>query len=366
MKGKLFTAGPVNPIKPGVLFNDSVYMRTDDFRKFTSKLADKVLDLFYHNASNDYRFRRVAFVACSGTGVMQMAVENADPDNALVISNGHFGDRFIDILDCYCKRVNVLKPKNGYNVTYQELYDYYRDNRHYPDVVFATYCESSTGQLLQDIDKMVELVHEHDGLFVLDAVSGAVVNNLDLYDTNVDVVITTSQKGFGVDPGLSMILYNTKMITRSNQSKIKSYYFDLLEYDSDMYRGSTPFTPPVSLMHQLDNSLNYLLNCKNFISTCSAVTKYLREEMKRLGFRITTDEHTLGNCITEFYIPTEVSLTSEEITEALINGGYYIVPDSDDPTKIRVGNFSKSIEEVDEFISCMEAIISRDKCNHRY
>lgn len=348
---KLFTAGPVREIR-SVLKAEargSAYMRTDDFRNYTKALCTKLQAVL--ETQNP-----VLLVACSGTGVMEMAVVNTHPQMALVIGNGHFAHRWAEILDSHGFPYHVCADD-----TYTGVEEYYRhDGSKYTyDVVFGTFCESSTGRLLSEIPKISERIHRNKGIFVLDAVSGLVVNPLKTDEWGVDMVISCAQKGFGVAPGLSIISPSDRALALCRQRPCTSYYFDIARYVEDYQRGSTPYTPPVSLMHALDKSCDFILRQGGkYIQTCAKRTGELREQMKGLGFSITDEAH-LGNCITEFSVPDawhKAGISCDAIVSRLRVMGYETVPK--DQKSFRVGNYNIfRAEEIRDFVSAVRTVL---------
>lgn len=352
MEKNLFTAGPTNSIHSDRVA-DSVYMRTDDFRVFTKSLVNSLGYLI--DAPN------VVLVSSSGTGVMQMAVDNFlyGDRNALILGDGRFSIRWKDIIDKKFtdKEVTILSPSKDNLPTLDEVEEFYESSDKKYDVVFMTLCESSTGELQQSIKEITKVVHQNGGMVVLDAISGLMVNPFSMHDTRVDVVVSTTSKGFNVAPGLSMIAYTDEALRDANSS---SYYFDLKLYDKEIKRGSTPFTPPVTIMRDLDLSVDdYLENSKDKIMNNIQCTKRIRDKMKSLGYMITVDESKLGNCITQFMIKDVLSIDSYTLCSILRARGYEIVPDGE--FFIRIGNYNKTYEEIVEFLNEIEFITIKYK-----
>ena len=286
----LFTAGPTERIKSvtSAEGSPSIYMRTDDFREFTKSLESKVKSILNTDK------HKVLFVSSSGTGVMDMAVNSMRPNKALVVGKGTFSSRWKNILDSYGIDNDVIEDYDKYNI-YEKL----RNSTTPYDVVFFTLFETSEcylDSLINDKVFINTITKEFNCYTVVDSISGAVVNYLN--SEIHDVVITSSQKGFGVSPGLSLFLINERAEDRyyaDTKFKEVGLYFRLEYYLENNTRGSTPWTPPTSLMYALDKSCNNILSYSNYPNYCYKFTEYLFSRLKEEG--LVTYDNFSGNCV---------------------------------------------------------------------
>ena len=86
---------------------------------------------------------------------------------------------------------------------------------------------------------------------------------VEMDEWDVDVIITGSQKGLMLPPGLAAVALGEgakAALARAASRKRSCYYLDLLRY-LESYRKSTdvPFTPAISLIRGLEESLDMLL-----------------------------------------------------------------------------------------------------------
>jgi len=144
-------------------------------------------------------------VAGSGTLAMEMAIANITRkgENVLVCSNGFFGDRFIDLCERKGLNVDVLQARWGDSVT-PEMVESRLSQKDY-QVVTVTHVETSTGVAapVADIARTVRAMS--GALYVVDGVAatGGVEETMD--PMGIDMLLTCSQKAFGVSPGLAML-----------------------------------------------------------------------------------------------------------------------------------------------------------------
>lgn len=68
-------------------------------------------------------------------------------------------------------------------------------------------------------------------------------------ELNIDICITSSQKGLNIAPGLSFLFLSPRIL--QTDFLHKSYYFDFAENLKNLERGQTPYSPATSLFMQL-------------------------------------------------------------------------------------------------------------------
>src|SRR5579875_571420 len=95
--------------------------------------------------------------------------------------------------------------------------------------IFATaIAETSTG-LLQPLDELQRITHEHGALFVVDAVCGLGGVPMNVDEMKIDACYAGSQKSLGALPGLAPVTLNERAVQtiKSRKKPVQSYYLDL-------------------------------------------------------------------------------------------------------------------------------------------
>ena len=334
----LFTAGPVerNRSIRTAEGSPSIYMRTDDFREFTKELSIKIRRIFNLVGLN----YKVLYVASSGTGVMDMTVNSMRPKRALVIGKGGFSERWSNILKSYNLDYDRLDLKNYSPEQVYSILDSARTTGNPYDFIFFTLFETSSCYLdphVSDELFIKKLHEEYDCLTAVDAISGAVVNNAK-YHLH-DIIVTCSQKGFGVSPGLSMMILNDQAIARYYSYSIdleQGFYFKLNEYIKNESRGSTPWTPPTSLMYALDKSCDLILSYEDYPDTCKKYTKYLVDRLYEKGLKLSPEFS--GNCVVK--VDSLSGVHSDDIVNYLRDNYKIEVAPSSESNFFRVGIYN--------------------------
>lgn len=326
-----------------------VYMRTPDY--------SKKLENIFKNLQYVFQTKNpVVLFASSGTGAMEAAVTNilSKGDNVLYINGGSFGERWGNI--CKLHQVKTVEIKVDFGdsvnpeIVRQEL------NKH-PDIkaVFATLDETSSGALT-DIKSIGEIVKDYpETVFVVDCVSGLIVEPMQTDDWFVDVAVSCSQKAMAIPPGLGFMSVSDKALKFAEKSNLRTFYFDIFDYLSNWKRNQTPFTPAISLLNQLDRRLTMIKQegLESYRKRYYYLTNLIREGLKDLGFSVLAKNP--ANCVTG--ILTDKYDASEIVRIMREKHNIEIAPSGGElKTKLfRVGNFGNINEkDIESFLYAMK------------
>jgi aspartate aminotransferase-like enzyme len=197
-------------------------------------------------------------LACSGTGAMEAAVVNtlSAGDRVVVIRAGKFGDRWLDLARAYGLDVIDLSAPFGHTVDAARLAETLKTH---PEVkaVLAQHSETSTG-VLHDVRGYAAVTHRHDAILIVDAVSSLGIADLPMDAWNVDLVVSGSQKGLMLPPGLGFCALNEKAWRKTRDSTLPKFYLNLTEELSVLAKNEVRFTPAVSIVIGLREALRML------------------------------------------------------------------------------------------------------------
>lgn len=275
----IFTPGPVKMseeiLQVGAL--QTPYFRNSAFSDVTFACENGLLEVV-----NAPEGSKVIFLTASGTAGMESAVMNLlnKNDHALVVNGGGFGARFVDI----CATHDI--PHTNFKVKNTNLTDIERvapDDTYTALVVNAH--ETSVGHLY-DLDAMGEYAVNNDMLYIVDAISMLVTDPLDMQQSNIDVVIASSQKGLALPPGLTMVILAPRALQKIQN--VNSLYFNFNDYLTNGERGQTPYTPAVTIMLQLQARLAQIKKrggIAQSIANAKEVADYFRKSIKALPLK---------------------------------------------------------------------------------
>jgi aspartate aminotransferase-like enzyme len=228
-----------------------IHHRTPQFQTILKEASEGLRYVFQTN-------NEVFILASSGTGAMEAAVVNllSPDDAALAIQGGKFGERWTEICSSYGINAEVLDVEWGKAVDVKEIGRRLKAN---PNIkaVFATLCETSTG-VTNDIEGIAKVVKDSGAVLVVDAISGLGAIDLKTDAWGVDVCVSGSQKGLMLPPGLGFISVSTKAWKKIEESRAPKYYFNLKLARKALEQTDTPFTPAISLVIALNESLRII------------------------------------------------------------------------------------------------------------
>jgi aspartate aminotransferase-like enzyme len=297
----------------------------------------------------------VVFLASSGSGAMESAVVNltSPGDEILVIVGGTFAARWVDIGRAYGLTVRTVEVDWRSGATLAEVE---AGLKQWPQaqVVFHTWSESSTG-VLNDMAEIGRLVRSQNKIFVADAVSGLAVSPMSMDSWNIDVVVSGSQKGLMVSPGLGVVAIAPRAWEKSERSKTPRFYFDWKKL-----KATVPFTPALSLLFELDGSLNLIHSegMDRIFARRAYVAERVRDLVRRSGMEVYALKP--GNGITGVIPPKGFDMAAlkrrlENDFGIQIAGGLGKVKD----TIFRIGHVGHATdEELDYFIRSFEQCLT--------
>ncbi len=203
----------------------------------------------------------VLVLASSGTGAMESCVANlfSPEDEVLVTVCGHFTQRWVDICETFGLTVHRIHFEWGEPVDPKQLEA--KLNRH-PAVkgVFTVLNETSTG-VANNIEEIAKVVRKTSAILVVDGISGIGALPFEMDKWGVDVAVVGSQKALMLAPGLSFVALSEKARKMIPGSRIPKFYFSFTKALKSLESGpipDTPFTPAVSLIVQLRESIKVI------------------------------------------------------------------------------------------------------------
>jgi alanine-glyoxylate transaminase/serine-glyoxylate transaminase/serine-pyruvate transaminase len=255
----------------------------------------------------------------SGTGFAgaEAALANlVEPgDRVVVCVNGFFGERMAGIARRCGAEVHTVHAEWGRII---EPDDVRRALQAGPTrAVTIVLGETSTG-VLQPIDEIARIVHEHEALFVVDAVTPLGGHSVTVDAWQVDICHSCSQKCLGCVPGLAPITASERAMRRirARRRPVQSFYYDLSELMR--YWGPERFyhhTSPILLVYALREALRLIdeegleprfrRHCLN--------GEALQAGLEAMGLRLVAQEGHRMKVLTTVYLP-------DDIDEAAVRG----------------------------------------------
>ena len=303
-KKYLMTPGPT-PVPSEVLLAQArpmIHHRTPDFSAMLMECVDGLKYVF--QTAND-----VLILACSGTGAMESSFANlfCAGDTVIVARNGKFGDRMVSLAKVYGLEVvdltyewtEVVRPA-----------DIAKALEEHPDArgVVVVQSETSTG-VLNDVEAIGAIVKEYDDcVFIVDSITGIGAVPCLTDEWHLDVVMTGSQKGLMLPPGLAAVTVSPKAWRAYERSTLPKFYFDWMRYKKNLDKQTTPFTPAVSLVVGLTEALRLMREetIEGIIDRHSRLAEATRKGCEALGMQLFAPPEGRGSAVTPVWVPEGV------------------------------------------------------------
>jgi aspartate aminotransferase-like enzyme len=272
--------------------------RGPEYHQLIKEVTDKLKQVF--QTRND-----LYLLTGSGTGGLEAAVVNmlSPGDKVLSVSIGVFGDRWANIARTFGAAVIDLKFAWGTAADPDAVKNAMIDN---PDIkaVLVTHNETSTG-VTNDLEAISKLVKEAGKLLIVDAISSLSSINLPVDKWGCDVVVTGSQKGWMVPPGMAMVSVSAEAWKAFAQAKMPRFYWDFGKARSYLEKGENPWTPVVSVVFAFGVALDMILKegLQNVFARHARIGQMTRDGIKALGLPLFAEPAHASNTVTSVAIP---------------------------------------------------------------
>ena len=199
-KKRLLTPGPT-PLPEEVrlaLAQDMIHHRKGQFKEIMQRVQSHLRELFGTT-------QPVLPLSCSGSGAMTAAVYNlfAPGEKVLVAEAGKFGERWVEIARSRGLECTVLSAPWGQAVKAGDVAAALDAD---PDIrgVLIQMSETSTG-VLHPVREVAAITRTRNVLCVVDGISGVSLSPCPMDQWGVDCLVTGSQKGLMLPPGLALL-----------------------------------------------------------------------------------------------------------------------------------------------------------------
>lgn len=228
--------------------------RSDDFVELYTDVVEKTQQVF--QTKND-----IVALSASGTGAVEASVINIvkKGDKIIIPVNGEFSGRLAELIEAQGAHVIKLQTPPGENATFDKIKEAF-DNNKDVKAFYVVHNETSTGTMVNYLDRISDLTSRNDAMYVVDSVSILGGVNLPVDKWNIDVCMTGAQKAIAAPPGISPVSISPKAKKYMIANPPPTMYFNLARYFK-YYEESkhTPFTPALPLLYAYREALSIML-----------------------------------------------------------------------------------------------------------
>lgn len=298
-KKRLFTPGPT-PVPENVMLRMAhpiIHHRNPEFKEIFAELNENLKYLFQTN-------QEVFTLTSSGTGAMEASVANVIGENekAIFVNGGKFGERWGHLIKTFGGIPIEIKKEWGNPPTVDEVIELIKKNPE-TKAVFLTHSETSSGTVT-DVKEIARAVHEiSDALIVVDGITSVGAIELKMDEWDIDIVITGSQKGLMIPPGLAFIAVSERAWKKINRTENRVFYLSLKKAKKALESGDTPWTPAITLVIGANEALRMIKQegIENIWKRHAKLAEGIRIGVKALGLKLLSKNPS--NAITAVLMP---------------------------------------------------------------
>ena len=322
----LFAPGPVmttERVKMAALAPDICHRRPA-FEKLYSDIRLNLLKLF-HGEKDEYT---TVVISGSGTSSNETVLSSVVDRNkkVLLISNGEFGNRLKEIINCYGIGLSLLEYKWA---EYPDLKEIENELKKDKDIslISMVYHETSTG-MINPVHEVGKLAQKYNKMYHIDAISAIGGEDVNVKRDDIDFCTGVPNKAVGGQTGVSFICVRRANIRRIENVPRRNIYLNLQHHIREAEKhNQTPNTPSVTMFLTLNKALKVLFE--------EGIQRRIRRYQKdatiiRKGFRelnlefLLKDESVMSNTVTSVFLPVEIDV--KDFINEMDKEGYVLYP----------------------------------------
>lgn len=288
---RLMLPGPT-PVPPSILQAQALPMINHRGKEFSQLLADCLTGIkWVYGTQGD-----IALLTSSGTGGLEAAIVNtlSPGDRVLALVTGEFGERFGKIAETFGAQVDHLKAETGRAIEPEQVEEAFK--KHAYKAVLITHNETSTA-VMNPIEPIAKLAKSHGALVMVDGITSVGVVPLPVDEWGLDLVVSGSQKGFMMPPGLAFVSISKDAWEAHKTAKMPHFYWDFSKFKEWMEKGQTPWTPAISTCYALHRSLELIQEegLENVYARHEELTQMVRHGVRTLGLKLLVEEDRIAS-----------------------------------------------------------------------
>jgi alanine-glyoxylate transaminase/serine-glyoxylate transaminase/serine-pyruvate transaminase len=205
-------------------------------------------------------------ISGTGTAGMEAAIYNVvEPGDAVVVCrNGFFGTRMAQMAERCGAEVTNIDVEWGRIIEPEQVEAALKSVGRQVKAVMIVHGETSTG-ILQPLEEISRIVHEHDALLLVDAVTSISGCELLIDDWGIDVCYAGTQKCLSAPPGMAPITFSERAmeVVTNRTEPVRSWYVDASMlgkyYTGDQGARLYHHTPPMTMLYALREALRIVV-----------------------------------------------------------------------------------------------------------
>lgn len=247
---------------------------------------------------------------------------------ALVINNGSYSQRAVDVCNAYGLSVIELKQPIDRRPDLDAIENTLKENNGSIGYVYVTYHETGTG-LLNPVKEIGALAHKYGAFLITDTTSAYAMIPINVNDENIDFCMASAQKGIQGMTGLSYVIGKRDIIEKSKNFPIRSYYCNLyMQYAFFEKTGEMHFTPPVQTIYAAKQAISEYWDEgeDNKWKRHQRVMAAIHEGEDKLGLKEYLNRDVQSGLVSAILYPDDPNWDFENIHDYCYEKGFTIYP----------------------------------------
>jgi aspartate aminotransferase-like enzyme len=352
---KLFTVGPVAcyPQVLDAMGHQMVSHRSEEYKNLHVETVE-MLQRFLETENEVFLF------SSTGSGFMEASVRNCVNNKMLCCVCGSFGKRYAEVAVANGKQVETLEVPFGEPIL-PDLLDQKLSETPDIEAVSITHNETSMG-LINPLEQLAEVVKKHDKLLFVDAVSSMGGTEIKVDKWGLDVCFSSSQKCFGVPPGLGVGSVSVDALKKSEIVENKGWYFDFKVWQKYQKKKGTPMTsviPQIAGLNTILKMIGEKGGKKWFFNLYAERNRRIREGVQKLGLTMFPKagyESPTVNCVN-----APASVDGVDVYERMRGEGFELAKGygSVQNVTFRIGNMGyMPFEAIDSMLTALSGVLA--------
>ncbi|MHD0397900.1 2-aminoethylphosphonate--pyruvate transaminase [Staphylococcus simulans] len=352
---KLLTPGPLTTtqsVKNEMLEDRCTW--DNAYKDLTQSIRQKLLDI----AEARPKTYTTVLQQGSGSFVVESVLQTAlsEHDHILIISNGAYGNRMIEMAQRLRKQVTAVKVDFHDVPNFDQIEAVVQDNPSITHIAMV-HCETTTG-ILNPLVPLTEIAEKYHLMTIVDAMSSFGGIPIQVEQLNIDYLISSANKCIQGVPGFGFVIAKQASLshTKGNaQSLVLDLYdqWQIMEQDDGKWRYTSP-THVVAAFHQALVELDEEGGVDARHQRYQALNEYLRAQLAELGFKPYIDANVQSPIITTFLYPYE-TFDFNDFYRSMKQAGFILYPGKLMETpSFRIGNIGDL--DMDELRTLVENI----------
>ncbi len=305
------------------------------------------------------------FFAGSGTAIMDAVINSVVPAKSklAIIVNGAYGTRMVKIARAYNIPHIAIEFGFGGKIDISKIKKVLSRDEDIKCVAIVHH-ETTTG-ILNPINDIAKLKEKYDFTLIVDAISSFAGIPIDIKKSNIDFLLSTSNKCIQGMAGLTFAICKTSELIKSKNYPVRSFYLNLYnQYINFAEKGQWQFTPPVQIMYALKQAISEYFEegeTARYNRYTACWQKY-REELPGLGFKFLHEPEDESRVLLTIIEPEHKNYSFDKMHDYLYERGFTIYPGKiGRQNTFRLSNIGEvHPEDIDNFIKVLKEYVDKN------